>query len=476
MTKSGPKILRNFFEEAGGSFIKFGQLLALRVDALPKEYALEMINLFDNVKPFPYENVKNTFLEELGATPEKIFKVFEKSPFASASFGQVHAAKLENGHTVAVKVLRPGIEEAVLADFFIIEILAFFADLFFKIEALPWGEFVKEFKRWTKNELDYQIEAENMEKMYINISVNELIVVPRVHRHLSTKKILVMDYIEGIPLSRVLMGLKDGRLTPEKLEKMGIDIKEIPHIYTQEFLREFLMDDIYHADPHPGNILILKNGKIALLDFGIIGNSIKYNKAEFIKFFESGTRTDYNYLNLKEPIYHFANFAGEELRTIIGSSLPATASEKQLEQIMHLLANHFSETIGRRMATETEELKTMKKDYTVFFLGIIKAAQKYKVKLPKEAVAFIRALSVIGFLSKELNYEFRFGDEAKFFIKTHPPETLLDRDDIAPPFKRISREKAIEKLNDWLSYLIEIDPGLYQLVKEKFKEYNAIES
>ena len=109
--KSKKKILRNFFEEAGGSFIKFGQLLALRVDVLPKEYSLEMIGLFDNVKPFPYEDVERTFLQELGATPQKIFKDFQKVPFASASFGQVHGAKLENDHIVAVKVLRPGIED-----------------------------------------------------------------------------------------------------------------------------------------------------------------------------------------------------------------------------------------------------------------------------------------------------------------------------------------------------------------------------
>src|SRR3989338_11467154 len=178
--KSKPKILRNFFEDAGGSFIKFGQLLAVRVDVLPKEYALEMIGLFDNVGPFPYDEVERIFIQELGATPQKIFKDFQKVPFASASFGQVHGAKLQNDHIVAVKILRPGIEEKVLADFILIDILAFFADLFFKIDALPWREFAKEFKRWTKQELDYQLEAENMQRMYKNVLVNKSIVIPKV--------------------------------------------------------------------------------------------------------------------------------------------------------------------------------------------------------------------------------------------------------------------------------------------------------
>src|SRR3989338_888170 len=145
-----------------------------------------MIGLFDNVKPFPYKDVEQTFIQELGATPQKIFKDFQKIPFASASFGQVHGAKLENDHIVAAKVLRPGIENKVAADFLLIDVLAFFADIFFKIEALPWKEFAEEFKRWTKNELDYQIEAENMQKMHKNVFVNKNVVIPKVYPQIST--------------------------------------------------------------------------------------------------------------------------------------------------------------------------------------------------------------------------------------------------------------------------------------------------
>ncbi|MBI2613401.1 MAG: AarF/ABC1/UbiB kinase family protein [Candidatus Levybacteria bacterium] len=473
--KPKQKILRNFFEEAGGSFIKFGQLLALRVDVLPKEYALEMIGLFDNVKPFPYEDVERIFLQELGATPQKIFKDFQKIPFASASFGQVHGAKLENDHIVAVKVMRPGIEEKVLADFLLIDILAFFADLFFKIEALPWMEFAKEFKRWTKIELNYEIEAENMRRMYKNASVNKNIVIPKVYPQISTKKILVEDYIEGIPLSRVLLGLKDGRLTPEKLEKMGIDIKKVPSVFTQEFLREFFMDDIFHADPHPGNILILKDNKLALLDFGIIGKTITYNKASFVKSITSSLK-DKEFRDLRETIFHFANFSSEELKSIIGSALPANTSQKRLEEILNLLSEHFSETVYKMNSTGRKELELMKKDYAVYYLEIMKAGQKYKVKLPAESVLFIRVLSITGFLSKHLNYNYKLAEEMREFLKIHPEETLLDENDYAPLFKRINREQAIEKLNNWLAYLIEIDPPLYKLVKEKFKEYNSIDS
>ncbi|MDP2649645.1 MAG: AarF/ABC1/UbiB kinase family protein, partial [bacterium] len=404
-------------------------------------------------------------------TPQKIFKDFQKIPFASASFGQVHGAKLENDHIVAVKIMRPGIIEEVNSDFLIIDILAFIADLFFKIQALPWKEFAKEFKTWTMEELNYQIEIGYMEKMYKNVSVNNAVVIPKAYPHLSTKKILVEDYIEGIPLSRVLIGLKDGRLNDKKLQGMGINLKKITSVITYELLREFFMDDIYHADPHPGNILILPSNKIALLDFGIMGKPITENKFSLIKWLESSIKGD-----IVKGIYHFANFASEDLKNIIGSALPASNSQENVDEMMNILSKHFGETVLKVLTTGKEDLTTMKKDYVVVLLSLVKAGQKYKVKLPKEIIRFIRTLSIIGFLAKELNYEYKLAYEIRDFLIKHPITTFIDKEDLnPPPFKRISREKAIEQLNNWLSYLVEIDPGLYQLVKEKLKEYNSIE-
>ena len=473
--KPKQKILKSFFEEMGGAFIKFGQLLALRIDVLPKEYSLEMLDFFDNVKPFPYKEVENVFLEEMGTVPTKIFKDFQKKPFASASFGQVHGAKLENDHIVAVKILRPGIENKVAIDCFIIDVFAFIADLFFKIDALPWREFAKEFKTWTKEELNYQTEANNLERMYRNTSVNPNVIVPKVYPQISTRRILVEDYIEGIPLSRILRGLKDGRLTDEKLQARGINIKRVPSIYTQELMREYLMDDIFHADPHPGNILVLKNNKIALLDFGIIGQTIKHNKAAFVKFLESEVKADLEGLiDVREPIYYFADFTTEELKSVIGSSLPASFSQERLEEIMKLLASHFAQAVLKLTSTGIPQINNMKKDYAVLFLQIVKAAQEYKIKLPENTAVFIRALSIVGFLSKELNPDYKLNGEIKYFFEKHPSNELLTASDYATSFKRISHETALEKLNGWLVFLAEKDPSLYKLVKEKFKEYNAI--
>ena len=460
-------ILKKFLEDAGGTFIKFGQVLSLRVDILPTKFALELMNLFDNVKPFPYKDVEKTFFQELGAKPNKIFYHFEKEPFASASFGQVHGAKLDKDKIVAVKVMRPGIESKILADFLIIDILAIFGDFFFKIDALPWKEFAAEFKRWTRQELDYRIEAEHSERMRKNLLDSKLIVVPKVFFEFSTRRILVADYIEGIQLSKVLLGLKDGRLDAEKMLKRGIDIKKTPKTLVREILREFLFDGIYHADPHPGNILLLPNDKIALIDFGIVGESIVSNKASFVKWLKTGENADYS----KATLY-FINFVGDYSKTMIGSALPATYPREKVDEFMSLLADYFSKTVARISENNRKELGDMKKDYTVIFLEIINSARKFRIKLPKEMVSFIRTLTIVGFLAKELDPKFKIADEVRDFFKVYPEEEILRNINDFTPIRRISRERALEDLHGWLSYLMEVDLELYKLVRSYTRQYN----
>lgn len=468
-TKPKEKILRNFFEDAGGSFIKFGQLLVLGVDALPKNYALEMISLFDNVKPFPYQDVENLFLQELGATPEKIFKDFQKEPFAAASFGQVHAAQMHDNTLVAVKVLRPGIENKVATDFFIVSIFAFFADLFFKVDALPWKEFAKEFKKWTKEELDYYLEAQRMQTIYKTAINDKYVIIPKVYPHLSTKKILVEDYIEGIALSKVLLGLKNGKLT-HNLQEYGIDLKKVPKIMIREIFREFFLGTIFHADPHPGNILLLQNGKVAFIDFGIVGESLKYNKASFAEFIKAAAAFDY-----RKGVYHFANFAGEYLKNMIGSALPASVSQKQVDEFMTFASNYFSEEVEKITNEKKRRLEHMQEDYTVAYFHILKAGKKFRVKVPNEAVLFIRTLTIAGFLAKQLDYDFKLADETKKFFAEFPQDLWLKSIDETAPYKRLSHEKAIEQLNGWLSYLVEVDLKLYHLIKDYLKQYRLVD-
>lgn len=471
------KHIKKFFEEAGGAFVKFGQILALRVDVISKNFSLELFDLFDNYNPFPYEEVRRIFQEELGVTPEKIFKHFEKEPFASASFAQVHGAKLKNGQTVVVKIQRPDVVEKITVDFFLIDLLSIVADFFLKIEALPWREFAKEFRMWTIKELDYQIEAENMQKIFNNLLLNKVtdVIIPRIYHRISTKKILVQDYIDGVPLSRALKEIRKGNLNAEKLKKMNIDIKKTPFTMASEMLREYFVDGFFHADPHPGNILLLKEGKIGLVDFGIVGESAP-RRHDFMKFLLAWAKTKYE----KNPkIYddighYFLQFAGHNIEQMMVSALPADISQKKIDDFMKILTNHLVD-YGKQMEMQMrKDLEVMKIDYTSMILQFLKFTQRYQVKLPKQMAVFIRALSIMGFLAKEMNSNFNASQAIIDFSKKYPENKVPALDSVVIPYKRMNREEAIEKFNNWLSYLIEIDPKLYHLVNNYISKYNIL--
>ncbi len=468
--KEKSQLLKTFFEEIGGSFIKFGQLLALRVDVLPKEYSLAMIDLLDNVKPFSYKEVETIILYELGAMPNEVFKEFDKTPFASASFGQVHAAKFSDKEIIAVKIMRPGIEKIVSIDFFFINILAFVADLFFKIEAMTWKEFASEFKKWTKKELDYYIEAENNDKFYNYYRTvhDKNVVIPQIYTKFSTKHILVQEYIDGIPLSRVLRGLKDGRLNDSKLRKLGINIAKTPRTLMYEILRQYFYFGFYHADPHPGNILLLKGNKIGLIDFGIVGEADPINKNDYIKFLiYTGD------MNFRDATYHMSRITGVKMREIIESAFPVTLNNDYIEKLTNILADYFANITANTIRGNMTKLETKKTDYTMVLLRIIKLAEIMKIRLPPQMASYMRALGMLGLLAKELDPSFRISDELKIFFTENPYEKLADK--VSQSYtKRMNREKAIELLNNWLAYLFERKPDLYHLVNNYIKSYNGV--
>lgn len=463
--KPRQKLVKNFFEEAGGTFIKFGQLLSLRVDALPREYSVELLDLLDNVKTFPYEEVEKVFLEQLGAPPHKIFEEFDEKPFASASFGQVHVGKIGN-KKVAIKVMRPGIENDVIVDFIFIDILAFFADLFFKIDALPWKEFAQGFKKWTKEELDYRTEAENTDRLFRNKQHPD-VVIPKMYYRFSTSKILVQEFIEGIQLSKILREMRDGDIDAAQLLEQGIDITKTPKLVVEELLRQYFYIGYYHADPHPGNIIVMANNKIGFVDFGILGSSIP-NQKPFLEMIKAWGNMDPKLVG-----YHLMNFAGGELRQMVECAFPASFSEEVVDKFMKSLATQLSDSMAGRIANSRVELKDLKKEYTSAAMGLLKEAAAYKIKLPSEMVAFFRAISLIGFMAKTLDNDFTVTREIRKFFEKYDQKEFLNNDSYIS-YARMDRTTAIERLTDWVSYLAEKDPPLYAVVNKYFARYNII--
>lgn len=464
-------LLKRFFEQAGGSFIKFGQLLSLRVDFLPKEYSLVMLDLLDNVPPFSYEQVKTIFVEDLGAIPEKIYYDFQKEPFASGSFGQVHAAKLDEETILAVKVMRPGIRQTIKTDIVIIKSLAWIADHFFRIKSITWSDFAKEFERWTLDELDYLQEAENAVLMKDKLKNSETIVIPAIYPRFSSSRILTQEYIDGIHLSRVLRGLKDGRLTPDSLKDHDIDLPSIPHIMTQAVIRQFAIDGFFHGDLHPGNIILLPHNKIALIDFGIVGHALPRNHQEFVRCMKYMGDMD-----VKNAAYHFGNVAGDNIKQIIYSAFPASVKEEDVQKFLRILTDNYTDQIADFIEQGRKNLIDMKTDYTTFFFQVIQSAGNYRVHLPREMSIFVKALSAMGIVAKELNASFRMSNELLYFFQNNPLEDILKDELTEPPIKRVSREKALEQLNVWFSQLLETDPKVYALVSGYISKYNLADT
>jgi ubiquinone biosynthesis protein len=262
--KSGfpsPKHIRLALEELGPSFIKLGQLMSTRADLFPPDYLEEFKKLQDSVPPVPFPAIQKVIEEELNKPLAEIFKAFDPVPVAAASVAQVHWAELAGGEKLAVKVIRPGIDRKIRQDIRLMYYLAEKIEGRYEIgEILGMTNLVKEFERVIFRELDMFIEAGSIEKFALNFRDSDEIYVHKVYWEYTSRSVLVMERIDGIKMDQV-----------EAIRAHGIDPKEIANIGLRSFSRQLMEFGFFHADPHPGNTLVMYDGRVALVDFGITG-------------------------------------------------------------------------------------------------------------------------------------------------------------------------------------------------------------
>ena len=248
-------------ERLGPTFIKIGQLLSSRADLLPEPFLKPLSRLQDNVKPFPYEDVEFIVENELGAKISKLFSRFDKTPTAAASLGQVHRAALHDGREVVVKVQRPHIQEQIREDFAAMEeiakVLHRHTDFGQRHELL---KVLEEFENTIAHELDYRREASNLVAISRNLREFKRIRIPQPVNDYTTHKVLTMDFIDGTKITEL------SPLTP-----LDLDGNALAEELFQAYLKQVLVDGTFHADPHPGNIFLTTDRRIALLDLGMVG-------------------------------------------------------------------------------------------------------------------------------------------------------------------------------------------------------------
>lgn len=256
-----PKRIRLVLEELGPSFIKLGQLMSTRADLFPAEYIEELKKLQDRVPPIPFTDVKAVIEKELRRPLDTIFAEFVQESIAAASVGQVHVGRLFTGEKVAVKVIRPGIEKKIRQDIRLMYYLAAKLEKAFELgRVLGASNLVREFERIIFRELDMLIEAGSIEKFAHNFRDVDEIYIPRVYWDYCTKSVLVMEHIDGIKMDQV-----------EEIRAHGIDPKEVAMIGLRSFSKQLMKFGFFHADPHPGNTIVMYDGRVSLVDFGITG-------------------------------------------------------------------------------------------------------------------------------------------------------------------------------------------------------------
>ena len=387
-----PVELREILEDLGGGFLKFGQMAAVRPDYFPREYSRELLRLLDQVPEIDPEYVDKIFLSEYGKKPEKVFAKFERASISAASFGQVHRAWLESGEKVAVKIQRPFMAENFALDARFISFLAWLLKRTNVVRVVDPLKVVQEFVRWTERELDYLREAEHLSKLRdqaVRHGFN--IKIPKVYSDLTTRKILVMEFIEGENLKWYY--LRD-EMPPGATElfKEGIFFE----------LYSYLFKGFFHADPHPANLLITDEGGLAFVDAGIALEVKISDRKKMAKFLEAVVRE-----NVTDAVAAFLEMANAPILKILKEAREAYPRYWMKIQLMKTIflkkvKTGLSDVIERwhkaaREGGSIEEKSPMHK-----FMQLFQLADRAEIKMPESSVLFARTFLTIDVIVLEL--------------------------------------------------------------------------
>ena len=327
-------------ERLGPTFVKLGQLLSSRSDLLPPRFLKPLARLQDKVKPFPFEEAASIIESELGTRINKAFATFEHEPLAAASLGQVHRAALHDGRPVAVKVQRPGIVKQIEEDFAALEEIARFLNRHTKVgQRYQLQKMLEEFQHTLSHELDYRREASNLQTIARNLEKFPRIQLPLPVADYTTRKVLTMDYLEGIKITE---------LSP--LARLDLDGKDLAEQLFQAYLHQILVDGIFHADPHPGNIFVTPDHRIGLLDLGMVGHMTPGMQESLLKLLlavsegesdeaaDMAVRVSTPSFDFDEPHFH------HKISQLVAEQKNATLSEMDVGKVILEVGRSAAET------------------------------------------------------------------------------------------------------------------------------------
>ena len=277
-----PDYIKNTFIELNSTFIKIGQFLSSRSDLFPQKYIEALSELQDSLPPISFEEVKLLLESELRKPTDRIFKSIDSTPIASASIGQVHKAELLNGAEVVVKVQKPDLSKLFYEDLAILRCLAVFLERYFDIaKDREWVQIVDEIGKTLFEEIDFIQEGKNADRFRKNLRYEEQIYIPKVFWQYTTRKLITIEYVPGIKITDI-----------DALKQCNHNPKEIANTLVTAYFKQFFEDGFYHADPHPGNIVVKDNGTIVFYDFGMVGRINKNIREELVNVLASIVAND----------------------------------------------------------------------------------------------------------------------------------------------------------------------------------------
>jgi ubiquinone biosynthesis protein len=383
---NGPLQVRTALETLGGAWIKLGQALALRFDIFPAEYCYELFKLLNEVKPFPYEDVRRIIKEDLEHYPEELFETFENEAFAAASIGQVHRATLPSGEKVAVKVQRPNVRQIIKADIQLMYMVARLLDYTRILGATRSRDIVEEFANWTADELNYLIEARHACNLDANASGDPLERNAKVYLELSSPRVLTMELIEGIPLIDIIYALRDKNVDYlNTLKEQGYDLPAIANHLTWNLLNQLYRFGYFHADLHPANLFVLPGNAIGYVDFGIVGNlsnEVRDSLAQYARFLYRG--------EIDQAVEEFMRWISPSDKT----NVPVARVE-----LIHIVDDYL-------FSLRDPDRKKGKDGSAVFEVTLLDAVRRHQMKLSSNIVTYLKALVTADAVIFELAPDF----------------------------------------------------------------------
>lgn len=387
---STPERLRMALQELGPTFIKLGQLLSTRADLLPPEFIDELVKLRDEIPPFPFEEAEKIMRAELKGEINEFFQHVDPEPVAAASIAQVHRARLLDGEDVAVKIQRPGIRRTIEVD---LEILLHLVTLMEKHvggwEIQRPTKVVDEFGRAMGKELDFSFEAANMERFASQFLDDPTVYVAKVYREASTDRVLTMDYVQGIKSSSI-----------RQLRAEGYDLPLIADRGADLLMKQVFVYGFFHGDPHPGNLLILPENVICFLDLGNMGRLDREGRE-----------------NIVDLVMGIAN---RDPSALADALLRMTSWDEEPDR--RGLEKDASEFIDRHFYRPLKEL-----DVGKLLSQFFRIAARYRLRVHPDFLLFVKALSTIEGLGRDLDPDFDIIQKATPFVEQLHRERFYPR-------------------------------------------------